>query len=52
MSAITSGSATAHPLFDLRAIWHGIGEFAGAALAAFSFAAIVWMLLAVPGLFS
>ncbi len=52
MSATTSGSATAHPPFDVRAVWHGIVEFVGAAVAAFTFAAVVWVLLAVPGLFS
>lgn len=52
MTVITSGSATVHSLFDIRAVWHAIVEFVGAAVGALTFAAVIWALLAVPGLFS
>ena len=52
MTAITFGLATGTILSDVRAVWNAIEDFVAAAVGAFAFAAIVWALLAMPGLFS
>ena len=50
MTAFTFGPAIFGPLFDIRAAWNAIEEVVGAAFGALSFAAVVWTLLAMPGL--